>query len=289
MNNNIYPCVWFESQGSEAAKFYCDIFPNTTITEDNGMVQMLSINGQKLMFLTAGPQFQVNPSISFLIANEDEKETERLYKELLKDGGLALMELASYPFSKKYGWVKDKYGITWQLYTGDKGNTDQYFVPTLMFIHDNNGRAREAIDFYTKLFPNSSVEGIMTYADGQENDVPENIQHAQFTINGYTLACMDNSHDHPFDFDEGLSITVMTNDQKETDYYWDNFVKEGGEESMCGWCKDKFGVSWQIVPQQLLELGINNKDKAQGKKVFEEMMKMKKIVIADLEKAAASS
>lgn len=285
MNNNIYPCVWFNDKGSEAAKYYCEIFPNTKLESDSGMVQMLSMNGQKMMFLTAGPQFQANPSISFLIANEDEKETERLYNALA-DGGIPLMPLDSYPFSKKYGWVKDKYGITWQLYTGERGNTDQYFTPTMMFVGDNNGRAKEAIDFYTSLFPNSSVEGIMHYADGEEGDTPENIQHAQFSINGYTLACMDSSLDHKFNFDEGISITVMTKDQEETDHYWSNFIKDGGAESMCGWCKDKFGVSWQIVPKQLLELGINNPDKEKGQKVFQAMMKMKKIVIADLEAAA---
>jgi len=285
MNNNIYPCVWFNDNGSEAAKFYCGIFPNTSVTADTGMVQMLSVNEQKLMFLTAGTQFKPNPSISFLIANEDENETERLY-HALEEGGVALMPLESYPFSKKYGWVKDKYGITWQLYTGTKGNTDQYFTPTLMFVGANNGRAEEAIDYYKNLFPNSAVEGVMHYSDGEENETPENIQHAQFSINGYTLACMDSSLDHKFNFDEGISITVMTNNQEETDHYWDHFTKEGGEESMCGWCKDKFGVSWQIVPKQLLALGINNKDKEKGQKVFQAMLKMKKIIIADLEEAA---
>lgn len=283
MNNNIYPCVWFNTEGKEAADYYSDIFPHTKLTENNGFVQMLDMNGQKLMLLTAGPRFKPNASISFLIANEDEKETERLYNELAK-GGKALMPLDSYPFSKKYGWVEDKYGVSWQLYTGEKGNTDQYFVATLMYVGEQNGRAKEAIKLYTTVFPDSKTEGIMEYPEGGE-DTPGNVQHAQFHINGYTLACMDSSLEHKFGFDEGVSLVVVTKDQEETDHYWNALTADGGEESMCGWLKDKFGVSWQIVPKRLMELfALPDRDKAQ--RAMATMMKMRKIVIADLEMAA---
>lgn len=280
MNNNIFPCVWFNDNGAEAAKYYSGIFPDTTIESEWGIVQVLNIGGQKLMFLTGGPMFKPNPSISFLIANEDEKETERLYNELIKDGN-ALMPLDNYPFSKKYGWVQDKYGVSWQLYTGERGNTDQYFVPTLMYVNDNNGKAREAIDFYTKLFPHSSVEGIMEYADGDDKG---NVQHAQFNINNYTLACMDSRMDHKFNFDEGVSFQVLTDTQEETDYYWNEIVNNGGKESMCSWCSDKYGVFWQIAPKRLIEL-MSQPDREKAAKVQQAMMKMKKIIIADIEAA----
>lgn len=280
MNNAIYPCIWFNNNGKEAAEFYCSIFPNTTFTGGNGMVQMLSINGQKMMFLNAGPMFAPNASVSFLIANEDGKETERLYNKLAEDG-IALMPLDSYPFSKKYGWVRDKYGVTWQFYTGEKGDVDQYFTPTLMFINAQNGRAKEAIDFYTRLFPGSKTEGILEYPQGGSEDTPGNVQHAQFNINGYTLACMDSSLNHQFNFNEGISLVVHTSNQEETDYYWNGFTKNGGEESMCAWLKDKFGLSWQIVPTRLMEL-LNSSDKRQSKHAMDAMLKMKKIVIADL-------
>jgi len=281
MNNIIYPCIWFNNNGKEAAAFYCTVFPGTTVTEDTGLVQMLSIHGQNMMFLNGGGQFAPNPSISFLIANEDEKETERLYNKLA-EGGIALMPLDSYPFSKKYGWVRDKFGITWQLYTGQKGDTDQYFTPTLMFVNKQNGRAKEAITFYTKLFPDSKAEGILEYPEGGE-DTAGNVQHAQFRISGYTLACMDSSLNHNFNFDEGISLVVLTANQEETDYYWNGLTKNGGEESMCGWLKDKYGLSWQIVPQKLLAL-LNNSNPQISKYAMEAMMKMKKIIIADLEK-----
>lgn len=281
MNNSIYPCVWFNNNGREAASYYCGIFPNTTVKQDNGMVQMLSINQQSMMFLNGGSHFNPNASVSFLIANEDEAETERLYHQLAQ-GGMALMPLDSYPFSKKYGWVRDKYGITWQLYTGERGNTDQYFTPTLMYVNAQNGKAKEAISLYTSLFPNSKTEGILEYPEGGE-DKPGNVQHAQFNINNYTLACMDSSLAHQFNFDEGISLVVLTKDQQETDHYWNALTADGGKESQCGWLKDKFGLSWQIVPKKLLEL-LSVPDKEKSKYTMDALMKMKKIVIADLEK-----
>lgn len=285
MNNSIYPCVWVNNNAKEIVTFYCDIFPDAIITENNGLVQMLTIKGQKLMFLNAGPQFNPNPSISFLIPSEDEHETERLYNRLA-EGGIALMPLDAYPFSKKYGWVRDKFGITWQLYTGEKGNTDQYFTPTLMFINAQNGRAKEAITFYTKLFPNSKTEGVLEYPEGGE-DIPGNVQHAQFHIDGYTLACMDSSLNHTFNFDEGISLVVIAKDQQDTDYYWNGLIADGGEESRCGWLKDKFGLSWQIVPKRMMEL-LNDSDRQRAKRAMNAMMQMKKIIVSDLEKAADS-
>ncbi|MFT3747135.1 MAG: VOC family protein [Agriterribacter sp.] len=280
MNNVIYPCIWFNNNGKEAAAFYCSVFPGTSVTVDSGLVQMLNINGQKMMFLNGGSQFAPNASVSFLIANQDENETIRLYDRLAEEG-IALMPLNSYPFSKKYGWVRDKFGVTWQLYTGEKGDTDQYFTPTLMFVNKQNGKAKEAISFYTALFPNSKTEGILEYGETGE-DVPGNVQHAQFSINSYTMACMDSSLNHPFNFDEGISLVVNTADQEETDYYWNNLINNGGQESMCGWLKDKFGISWQIVPEKLPEL-LNSIDKQKSGHAMEALMKMKKIVIADLE------
>lgn len=284
MNNKLYPCIWLDKNGKEAAGYYKSIFPDTHITEDNALVQMLSINGQNLMLLSAGPHFKPNASISFLIANENEEETVRLFNELSADG-IVLMPLDSYPFSTKYGWVRDKFGVTWQLYTGEKGNTDQYFVPTLMYVNQQNGRAKEAIELYTSIFPGSQTEGVMEY-DGKE-DTKGNVQHAQFQIDHFTMACMDSSLKHQFDFDEGISLVVITADQQETDYYWDNLVKDGGKESMCGWLKDKFGVSWQIVPQKLMIL-MNQEDRDKAKQVTDALMQMKKIDIDHLSAISAT-
>ena len=234
------------------------------------------------MLLNAGPQFEKNPSISFLINCASEEDVQH-YWDLLSEGGMALMELDSYPWSKKYGWIKDKYGTNWQLYFGEM--QEQRLVPTLMFMHQNNGKAMEAMEFYTSTFPNSKIERVLKYKDGGENgENPENVQHAQFVINNYMLSCMDSSFDHKFDFNEGISLVMMTNDQKETDHLWNTLISGGGRESMCGWLKDRYGVSWQIVPKRLIEL-MNDTDPAKSQKVVQAMLKMQKIIIADLETA----
>ncbi|PZD79429.1 VOC family protein [Mesonia sp. K7] len=282
MNNDIYPCVWMNGTGEEAAKLYSEVFKNTKVVKNTPMVKMLELDGQKLMLLDAGSPFKPNASLSFLVANKDEKETERLYKLLEKEGEV-LMPLDKYHFSEKYAWVEDKFGVNWQLYTGEKGNTDQYFTPSLMFVNKNNGKAKEAIAFYTSVFPNSSVEGIMEQPEA--SDEPKgNVAHAQFQLNDFTMAIMENSAAHDFDFNEGVSITVMTNDQKETDYYWKLLTENGGEESKCSWLKDKYGVSWQIVPKRLVEL-MNQENQEKAQKVMQAMMQMNKIIIEDIEKA----
>ncbi|AQX52134.1 VOC family protein [Elizabethkingia anophelis] len=281
MNNDIFPCLWCNGDAKESAEFYCQVFGGK-ITVDTPVVINIELFGQKLMLLNAGPQFEKNPSISFLINCASEEDVQH-YWDLLSEGGMALMELDSYPWSKKYGWIKDKYGTTWQLYFGEM--QEQRLVPTLMFMHQNNGKAMEAMEFYTSTFPNSKIEGVLKYKDGGENgENPENVQHAQFVINNYMLSCMDSSLDHKFDFNEGISLVIMTNDQKETDHLWNTLISGGGRESMCGWLKDQYGVSWQIVPKKLIEL-MNDTDPAKSQKVVQAMLKMQKIIIAHLEEA----
>ncbi|WP_407510088.1 VOC family protein [Elizabethkingia anophelis] len=281
MNNDIFPCLWCNGDAKESAEFYCQVFGGK-ITVDTPVVINIELFGQKLMLLNAGPQFEKNPSISFLINCASEEDVQH-YWDQLSEGGMVLMELDSYPWSKKYGWIKDKYGTTWQLYFGEM--QEQRLVPTLMFMHRNNGKAMEAMEFYTNTFPESKIEGVLKYKDGGENgEDPENVQHAQFVINNYMLSCMDSSLDHKFDFNEGISLVIMTNDQKETDHLWNTLISGGGRESMCGWLKDQYGVSWQIVPKKLIEL-MNDTDPAKSQKVVQAMLKMQKIIIAHLEEA----
>ena len=285
MNNDIFPCLWFDAESKEAAEFYCEVFDGK-ITADTPVVMNIDLFGQKLMLLNGGPHFKKNPSVSFMVICKTENEVQQYWDKLVEEG-IALMALDSYSWSKKYGWVQDKYGVTWQLFLGDKPE-DQKIIPTLMFIHQNNGKAKEAMEFYTKTFPNSSIGNILKYGDGGEghpiSEPAENVQHAHFTIDGYSFFCMDNSYDHQFDFNEGISIVIMTDDQEQTDYLWNTLISDGGRESMCGWLKDRYGLSWQIVPKKLIQL-MNDSDQSKSQKVVQAMMKMQKIVIKDLEEA----
>lgn len=285
MNNDIFPCLWYDGDAKQSAEFYCKVFGGE-ITADTPVVMNIDLFGQRLMLLNGGPQFKKNASISFMVICDTEDEVQKYWDQLVQ-GGIALMELGAYSWSKKYGWVQDQYGVTWQLFLGEKGQ-DQKVVPTLMFIHENNGKAKEAMELYTKTFPNSGIGNILKYGDGSEgHPIPEpaeNVQHASFVIDNYTLFCMDNSYDHQFDFNEGISLVVMTDDQEQTDRYWNTLTADGGRESMCGWLKDKYGLSWQIVPKKLIQL-MNDPNQEKAYKVVQAMMKMQKIIIQDLEDA----
>jgi len=284
MSNDIFPCLWHDEDAKQAAEFYCKVF-NGTITADTPVVLNIDLFGQKIMLLNGGPHFEKNASVSFTVICETENEVQK-YWDQLEEGGMVLMALDSYPWSKKYGWVRDKFGLTWQLYLGEK-QSEQKIIPTLMFIHQNNGKAVEAMELYTQIFPNSKIGSVLKYGEGvgdENHEVPENVQHAHFEIDGYSFFCMDNSYDHKFDFNEGISMVIMTNDQNQTDYLWNSLTSDGGKESMCGWLKDKFGFSWQIVPKKLIEL-MNDRDQEKAQKVVQAMMKMQKIIIKDLENA----
>lgn len=285
MNNDIFPCLWFDEESKEAAEFYCQVFDGK-ITTDTPVVMNIELFGQKLMLLNGGPHFKKNASVSLMVICETEDEVQKYWDQLI-DGGTALMALDSYFWSKKYGWVQDRYGVNWQLFLGEKPES-QKIVPTLMFIHQNNGKAMEAIEFYTKTFPNSSIENILKYGYGAGEQSPsepaEHIQHGHFIIDGYSFFCMDNSYDHQFDFNEGVSIVVMTDDQQQTDHFWNTLISDGGRESMCGWLKDRYGLSWQIVPKRLIQL-MNDSDQSKAQKVVQAMMKMQKIGIEELENA----
>ncbi len=285
MNNDIFPCLWYDGDAKESSEFYCKVFDGK-ITADTPVVMNIELFGQKIMLLDGGPQFKKNASVSFMVICETEDEVQKYWDMLIEDG-MALMPLDSYSWSKKYGWVKDQYGVTWQIFLGEK-QSEQKIIPTMMFIHGNNGKASEAMQLYTAVFPDSEIGNILRYGDGSEGhaaaEPPENIQLGHFVINGYSLFCMDNSYDHQFDFNEGISMVVMTDDQDQTDRYWNKLVSDGGQESMCGWLKDKYGLSWQIVPKKLIQL-MSDPDQAKAQKVVQAMMKMQKIIIQDLENA----
>jgi len=280
MNTNIFPCYWFNQNGAEAARFYASIFRNSKVSCETPMVNNIEIEGQTLMFLNGGPMFQPNLTLSLMMMCASKDEAESYYQKLSENGKI-MMPLDSYPWSDCYAWVEDQYGISWQIYYSSEAY-QQKFSPVMMFTGENNGKCKEALAYYTSIFPNSKIEGIMEYEQGQ-GDTAGNVAHAQFIINDYVMMAMDSSHDHKVNFTEGTSMTVMTRDQEETDYYWNHLSKDG-QESRCGWLKDKYGFSWQIVPHRLIEL-TNTHEVEKAQKAFGAMMSMNKIIIKDIEDA----
>jgi predicted 3-demethylubiquinone-9 3-methyltransferase (glyoxalase superfamily) len=280
MNNSIYPCLWFDGNAKEALAFYSDVFGDGKITEDGPMVVRAEIYGQKFMGLNGGPMFKINPAISFMVRCDTEQEAEAVWAKLT-EGGVVMMPLDKYEWSPKYGWAQDRFGVSWQLLTSDKESMPQKFAPTLMFTGAQCGRAEEAVNLYTSIFSDSSVAGVLHYAPNDE-DREDLVKHAQFSLNGGLFMVMDSSHPHSFGFNEGVSFVVDCDTQDEIDYFWSKLTADGGQESLCGWLKDKFGVSWQIVPAMLGDL---MRDPERGPRVIEAFMQMKKFDIETLLKA----
>ena len=276
MTHPIYPCLWFNGQAQEAARFYGSIFGNVKVLDENPLVIVFELDGVEIMGLNGGSRFQFNPSISFFVTCETDKEVQH-YWERLTVGGQVLMPLDKYDWSENYGWCNDKYGLSWQIYKGRMSDVNQRIVPLLMFANKQYGNAEKAVNYYSSLFENSRIEGIMHY--GSENPATEGkVMHAQFVLNDRVFMAMDAPGEHPFEFNEAVSFVVECDTQEEIDKYWDAFTKNG-QESMCGWCKDEFGVSWQIIPAVLKDL-MADPDKRQ--RVTEAFLKMKKMELAVL-------
>lgn len=281
MENTIYPCLTIKGRIAEAADFYMNTFGNGKISQTSPFVIQITLSGQKFMLLNDGPSSKPNPSISFMVIGETADETEQYWNKLL-EGGEVLMPLDSYDWSPKYGWIQDKYGVSWQLYTGEKNaDTPQKFSPTLMFVGAKAGKASDAVNFYTQVFPDSTVQGILKYSAGDKENT-DFVKHAQFRIRNFVMMAMDSSLDHGFNFVDAISLVVECETQAEIDAYWEKLTAHGGAEVMCGWLTDQYGVSWQIVPKVLGQL---MQDTTRASRVMEALMQMKKLIIADLENA----
>ncbi len=279
MTHPIYPCLWFNGKAKEAADFYCSVFPGSVITAENPMVVMFESAGQKFMLLNGGPHFTLNPSVSFYVVCETVEEVDKAWKKLL-DGGSVLMPLNKYDWSEKYGWIQDKFGVSWQLSVGKMEDVGQKFSPTLMFANSQAGKAEQAIQFYTSVFENSSVVGIMRYS-ASDPDVEGTVKHAQFRLGERIFMAMDSSLPHSFSFNEAVSFVVDCETQEEIDYYWEK-LSAVSEAERCGWLKDQFGVSWQIVPTILGKL---MSDPSRSERVVKAFLQMKKFDIEKLKLA----
>jgi predicted 3-demethylubiquinone-9 3-methyltransferase (glyoxalase superfamily) len=276
-NQQIYPCLWFDGQANTAAELYCEVFGNSKILQENPMVVTFELHGQKFMGLNGGPMYKPNASVSFYVVCESIREVDLTWHKLL-DGGSVMMPLAEYPWSARYGWLQDRFGISWQLSFGKMEDVGQKFSPMLMFTNDRAGKAEQAVKFYTSVFDNSNIAGILKYSADDE-DIEGMVKHAQFSLGKYVFMAIDSSFPHQFDFSEGISFVVECETQEEIDYYWDKLTGDGGQESMCGWLKDKFGVSWQIIPS-ILQVLLN--DPAKAESVTRAFLQMKKFEIKKL-------
>ena len=291
----ITPHLWFDKEAKEAAKFYTSVFEdskiNNTTTLHNtpsGTVDVVTMEllGQEFTLIGAGPLFKFNPSVSFLVACKTKNEVDALW-EKLSEGGMALMELGEYPFSERYGWVQDKYGLSWQIdYSGEVG-AKQKIVPAIMFVGSVYGKVEEAIKFWMSVFQDGKVDSIMRFGKGEEPDQEGKVKYAAFSLFGQEFGAMESAYEHAFAFNEAISFIVHCSTQEEIDYYWEK-LSAVPEAEQCGWLKDKFGFSWQIVPTAMDEM-MREGSREQIERVTEAFLQMKKFDIASLEQSYQGS
>jgi len=235
--------------------------------------------------------FKFNPAISFFL-NFDPLRDSRARENLdttwgkLSSGGTPLMELDKYPFSERYGWIQDKYGVSWQLILSDpSGGPRPFIAPSLMFTGPVAGRAEEAIDFYTSVFHDSRRGTTARYGSGMEPDREGTIMFADFMLENQWFAAMDSAHKHGFGFNEAISLLINCETQAEIDYYWGK-LSAVPEAEQCGWLKDRFGVSWQVSPAALDRM-LSEGSPEQIASVTQAFLPMKKFDLAELQRAYA--
>jgi predicted 3-demethylubiquinone-9 3-methyltransferase (glyoxalase superfamily) len=391
----IVPHLWYDKEAKEAAEFYVAVFgEDSRVTSvqtlhdtPSGDADMVAFDlwGYSFMSISAGPYFKLNPSISFMVNFDLSQDTDAAAKidamwAKLSEGGKVLMPLQEYPFSKRYGWVEDKYGVSWQLILTDpKGEERPRIIPSLLFVGGAYGKAGEAVDFYLSVFKDSKLGTRLLYGAGQEPNKEGTVMFSDFNLLGGWFTAMDGGGEHAFAFNEALSLVVKCDTQEEIDYYWGKlsavpkadlpaprpgafyvYAIHCDDESMyigqtqdlkerwkqhdagtaaehtmkhkplglihyeqfntreeavkreqdlktgfgrkwlkrewkagrtrqagqCGWLKDKYGVSWQIVPTAMDDMFKPGTDPEKMKRVTAAFLKMKKFDIADIEKAA---
>jgi predicted 3-demethylubiquinone-9 3-methyltransferase (glyoxalase superfamily) len=286
----ITPHLWYDTEAVDAAQFYSATFPDSRVTNvttiydtPSGDCDIVSFElfGQPFMAISAGPLFRFNLSVSFLVRCGRTDEVDAFWGTF-GEGGTALMPLGSYPFSDRYGWMQDRYGLSWQVMLTDEVPA-QRITPAMMFVGDVCGEAEAAIAHYTSIFPESAVGHVLRYGPGEEPDREGTIKYAGFTLAGQEFAAMDSAHDHEFAFNEAVSLMVGCETQAEIDHYWDRLSADPDAEQ-CGWLKDRYGLSWQIVPSAL-DAMLQSGTKEQIARVTEAFLQMKKFDVAALERA----
>ncbi|MEI8081120.1 MAG: VOC family protein [Actinomycetes bacterium] len=294
----IVPHFWFDTQAVEAAEFYVDVFPDSAIDSvrtirntpsgDCDLVEF-RLAGFEFAAISAGPMFTINPSISFMVnfdPSHDASARENLdvMWDSLADGGTVRMALDAYPFSERYGWVRDRFGVEWQLIlTNPSGDDRPFIITSLMFTGENLGNARSALDFYASVFEDSQAGQLVPWGEAGPPGTAEMLMFSDFSLAGQWFTAMDSPADHGFGFNEAVSLIVKCDNQQQLNDYWHKLT-DGGQEVECGWLTDRFGVSWQVVPREMDEMMASGTPE-QLDRVTQAFLKMVKFDIEKLRQA----
>lgn len=287
----ITPHLWYDKEAFEAASLYVSIFPNSKITNryfiyntpsDTADIVTFEVMGYEIQAMSAGPMFKLNPSVSLLVTCTTKDQVDEYWKKL-SPGGKALMELGEYPFSERYVWVEDKYGLSWQLMYSSEANAKPMIRPVVMFVGEVAGRAEEAINYWTSIFPDAKINDFMRYEKGEEPDKAGTVKFGSFNLFGQMFAAMDSAQGHKFNFTESLSFIINCENQEEIDHYWE-ILSAVPDAEACGWLKDKFGFSWQVTPTGL-DAMLSGDDREKIDRMTQSLLEMKKLDMAKLKAA----
>lgn len=288
----IVPHLWFDKEAKEAAAFYAEAFGRgSKVTKSFSIegtpsgtadIVWFELLGFEFQAISAGPVFKPNPSISFMVNFDPSRDPEAqahldaLWTKL-SEGGKALMPLQEYPFSERYGWIQDKYGFSWQLIlTKPEGEPRPDIIPSLLFVTASCEAAEKATDLYLSVFKDAKRGTVARYPAGMEPNKEGSIMFSDFTLEGQWFVAMDApAKMHAFAFNEAVSLIVDCKDQAEVDYYWEK-LSAVPEAEQCGWIKDAYGVSWQIIPGWTNAL-FDGPDKEASARAVQAMLKMKKL------------
>ena len=253
MDQFITPAVWCNGTADEAAQFYASVFRDASVVEQvPGVASTVSIHGFRLSLINGGDQYAPNPSIScflnfdpLLFGSEEQARAylDELYEQL-NTGGV-LTELGEYPFSQRYAWVRDRFGMTWQLMLTDPaGEPRPFVIPSFMFGGTNHANAEEATSAWIALFDDARRGALHRYEEGAPLE-QGTIMFTDFTLRGTWMAAMDSGDFHDFTFTPGVSMIISCEDQKEIDHYWAG-LSAVPEAERCGWCVDRWASAWQL-------------------------------------------
>jgi predicted 3-demethylubiquinone-9 3-methyltransferase (glyoxalase superfamily) len=294
----IVPHLWYDSEAETAARTYVDLVPGSALGavvrypeagreihgREPGTVMTVDfrLGDTSLLALNGGPIFRFTHAGSLFVALEDRADVDRLWHGLA-EGGRELMPLGRYDWSEHYGWLADRWGLSWQIALGERAAVGRTVSPALLFGGARAGQARAALDLYAETFPGAGLDGVLHH-DGSGKDPATSIAHAQLDIDGQKLMVME-SVESEAGFTEAFSLLVNCEDQAEIDRLW-AALSAVPEAEACGWLKDRFGVSWQIAPRVLGEM-MTSGDRAAVERLTAAFMPMKKLDLATLQRAFA--
>ena len=295
----IIPHLWFDKEAKNAVEVYVSLIPNSKIRNVTTLhntpsgdcdLVLFELSGQPFMAMSAGPLFKFNPSVSFHLKCKTKHDVDATF-EKLSHGGKVLMPLGSYPFSDRYGWLEDKYGLSWQVILAGDREMEQRITPMLMFVGGVCGKTEEAVNFYVQVFKNApdgaeastNANILARYAKGEEPDKEGTVRYARFMLFGQEFVAMDSAREHKFAFNEAISFIVSCDTQGEIDYFWER-LSANPNAGQCGWLKDRYGLCWQITPTIMNEM-LNGNDKERTARMTQAFLKMKKFDIDALKQA----